>query len=123
MVKLYTSEHYEQIQSWFIARNLNVPSETSLPTHGAIVENVAVGFLFCTDGDLAYIDFYVSNPKASRRDVLKAFDEITTNLILWAKEMDYSSILANTQFKSIEKMAVKHGFKNLGQYTSFARSL
>jgi hypothetical protein len=122
-VRCYKAKDYETICGWFNKRNLNSPTTKQLPKNGAIVDDLACGFLFITDGDFAYIDFYIANPDSDKDQRSKALQLVTEQLIEWAKYMEYSHIMANTQFNSIETLAINNGFKNIGKYSVLMKGL
>lgn len=122
-VRRYKAKDYEDICGWFRDRNLNPPTPKQLPKNGAIVDGVACGFLFITDADFAYIDFYIANPKIEKEQRQKALQLVTEQLIEWAKFMEFSLIMANTQFNSIEQLALTNGFENIGQYSVLMKGL
>ena len=122
-VRRYKAKDYDTICGWFNKRNLNSPTSKQLPKNGAIVDDLACGFLFITDGDFAYIDFYISNPDSEKEQRAEALQLVTKQLIAWAEYMEFSQIMANTQFDSIEKLALQNGFKNIGQYTVLMKGL
>lgn len=123
MVDKYVPEDYPMICEWARKRKINPPSQDMLPNFGAVVQDVACGFLFMTDGDFAYIDFYFTNPEAKSHSRRFALQCITEQLIQWAREMEYSKIMANTQIESIEELAIINGFKNIGKFSVLMRSL
>jgi hypothetical protein len=119
----YIPDDYDMICEWAKKRKLSPPNPKSLPQYGAIIPGIACGFLFITDGDFAYIDYYYTNPDEKSGVRWTALQLITEQLIVWAKEMEFSRIMANTQVESIKELAIINGFKNIGHYSVLMRSL
>lgn len=122
-VEKYVKEDFKQICEWFKDRKLKLPTEKMLPQHGAIVPGVAAGFLYLSDADFCYIDFYITNPKVDRITRYEALQSITLMLIKWAKQMEFSLIMANTQNNFIAQLGMANGFNNIGKYTVLMKEL
>lgn len=123
MVRPYSNDDYEMICHWFEQRGFNPPTRSLLPLTGAIASDAACGFLYCTDSDVAFIDFYITNPEVDVSTRATALKDVTQHLIRWAKEMEYTVIMANTQKRSIENLAIEHGFKNIGKHSVLMKEL
>lgn len=122
-VEKYVDEDFEEMCRWFEKRKLKRPTVEMLSQHGAIVPGVAAGFLYMSDGNFAYIDFYITNPQIDRITRYEALQAITETLIKWAKQMEFNLIMANTQNTFIAQLAMANGFKNLGKYTVLMKEL
>lgn len=122
-MRTYNSEDYQMISSWCGARDLAPPPEWSIPQTGILLEDVAAGFLIYTSNSCGILDFYISNPLADRRERTRAFDAITKRLMYIAKESGIKVLLANTKHQAIKKLAQKHGFDLLGDFTHFKKEL
>lgn len=121
--KFDKEKHYEDLCKWLEKRKLGVPSKNMLPDNGAIVPDVACGFLYLTDSSLAFIDYYVTNPMIAAKKRKQALEVITTNLIMWAKEIGVNHLMANSSVHSIQKMAEDNGFKSCGFVKFFIKEL
>jgi len=110
-----------QIAGWLRARNLPVP--TSWPAEGRIVPGVAAGFLVMTDCSVGILDFFVSNPEASRSERDKALDEIAQELIGRAYVRGCGTIRCNSQLDTIVRRARRLGFRELGTFTALQKEL
>jgi len=121
--KFDKEKHYDSICEWFKKRNLNAPKSSMLSNNGIIVPDIACGFLYLTDSSLGFLDFYISNPMSDEKKRHKALEIITNNLIMWAKDCDVSHLLANSQIKTIQKLAFDNGFKDLGFSLTFMKEL
>lgn len=123
MVRDYDYKDYNQISSWFHAWGIKPIPEEMLPKLGAIVDSVAVGFLYQTDSDMAVLDSYLSNPKAEKEDKNLALDAITDLLITKAKQLGFTVIKCDTTLETIKYRAKKFGFKENGHYWSYVKGV
>lgn len=121
--KFDKEKHYGEICEWFSKRNLIIPKSSMLSTNGVIVSDVAAGFLYVTDSSIAFLDYYISNPQSSDKKRAKALEIITMNLQMWAKEMEITHLMANSQIKSIQKLALDNDFKSYGFSHTFMKEL
>lgn len=115
--------HYDEISEWFKKRNLNVPSKDMLSSNGVIIKGIACGFLYLTDSSLGFLDFYISNPNNKDKKRAKALETITSNLIMWAKDMGVTHLMANSQINTIQKLAFDFDFKSYGFTHFFMKEL
>jgi hypothetical protein len=121
--KFSFDEHFEEITRWFTHWGLMSPKREMLSSNGIIVRDIACGFLYLTDSSMAFLDFYISNPKSKKEDRAKALSMITKNLIAWAKEYGVTNLLANSQIKTIQNLAVENGFQPYGLSLTFMKEL
>ena len=122
-MRLYDKADYDKIIEWCFIRDINPPAQWSLPETGIIVDDVAVGFLITTSNSCGLIDFYISNPTASKKERDIALDGITISLINLAENLGVKKIFCNTQHPAISDRAIKHGFNSLGKFTCFEKGL
>lgn len=123
MMRLWEISDYDQVSSWFKARSMPSPRRGDFPQVGFIVEGVAVGFLVQTDTPCAIIDFFISNPAASRRKRREALDSITDELVRAARSLGFRAVKADTEILTIKKRAQRSGFRALGEFSSFIKGL
>lgn len=95
----------------------------ALPQYGLIVENVAAGFLFTTDGDFAIIEAYVANPQSEKTQRSEALDRITAGLVEHARAQGFKSVLALSRHPAIEARAQRLGFSAVGTYRMLSLAL
>lgn len=120
---LFRDEYYPMIIGWLQSRRLPLLKLKDLPGLGMIEPNVACGFLVTCDNKTAYLDFYISNPMASKADREKAIDGITVSLEEAAKSLHMTALMCTTQVLAITKYALKHEFKPIGRYSVFSKEL
>lgn len=93
-------------------------TETEIPSVGLIVEDTAAGFLYITDSSVAFLENFVSNPKAQKRQVREAIDEIIKRLMIFAHEAGISRLVGITTKQSMAKRAEAAGFRTVaGAYS------
>lgn len=122
-MRLYESDDYAALKSWFQARGVSAPAPSALPRLGVIVDGIAAGFLIQTDTSIACIDFYISNPEIEphRRD--HALDLITKALLKHAKRLGFKYVKSTTYLDVIAKRAKAHGFNEVGMFRTFVRGV
>lgn len=121
--KAVEQKHFPQISHWYRDRDMSIPHPKFFPETGFVVENIAAGFIYKTDSKICLLDGYISNPKTTKEDRKKALDIITSDLIIYAKESGFLSILAYTKNESIRKRCGKFLFLDKGDYTLHVREL
>jgi len=122
-MRKFQSEDFQVFKEWHEKRGLSVPSEAALPRLGLIEDDLAAGFLIQTDCRLGFLDFYVTNPDAPKKDRAKAIEEISAKLIEAAHRLGIKVLMCNTGFSSLKKLAEKYRFTYLGEYSSYSRGI
>lgn len=111
-----TSDLYH-IRNWLNARELNISLSENLPEIGFIAfdhnESIAAGFLRKVEGNFGLIDGLITNPTAQSHARHFAIDEIVQNIILVAKELHFSLIMAFTIDNGTLIRSRAHGFQAL----------
>lgn len=119
----FVKQDYNFVSGWMAKRHQNMPPSYLLPPTGLIVDNTAVGFLIKCDNDMGILDFFMSNPDIPKEIRQSALDDIMFAIILTAKRLGIEQLYCNSNIQATRALAEKHGFKSLGDYTSFAREL
>lgn len=122
-LKAFQPEDYQSISSWQAARGKNAPPLELLPPTGFIVKDLAVGFIYYTQSRLAFIEHYIANPLADKAARAQAMDIITQMICLDAQMRGVKILVAGTQIKNIETLALKNGFKSVGQQNTFVKEI
>lgn len=122
-VKVFIPNDFKQICGWFKKRGLPKPSLKDLPMTGFIVDGIAAGFVYISDGSLGLIDCYISNPGSKKQDRSDALDLITERLVGAAKNLGCIRVKCDTQLNEIAIRALKHGFKEVGSFRSFIKEI
>lgn len=119
MVKQFERGDYEEISNWYEKWGSPTPPYDSLPTNGLIRKGIAAGFLVTTDSSVGILDFYISNRFADRNERNKTLDEITKRLIALGLRQGLKYFKCDTQIDAIKDRAKKHGFKHIGEFSSY----
>lgn len=114
---------FDDIRTWFEARDSQMPERSLFPRIGFIISGIAAGFIYFTDSDVAIIDGYISNPNTDSKTRSDALNEITQSLIKYAQFQKIKLIKCDTQLEAIKRRALDFGFKHLGTYESFSLEL
>lgn len=120
---MYTPDDYLQLCLWSVTRLTHVPPEWALPPNGVIVDGKAVGFLILMDNNCGMIDFFLSNPKTSKKERREALDQVSERLIDIARDRGVRMLLCSTRKKVIRDRALKYGFTADGHFMSFKKEL
>lgn len=123
IVRKYQTHDYEMISEWYKKRGLTVPNRRYLPTNGIIAENIACGFVYLTDSEMAIIDCFISNPDSVKEDRDRALDKITEALMSYAKFFGSSAIKADSNLMAIQHRAEKYKFRYVGVFSSYFREI
>lgn len=109
------------VNGWFKGHGQRKLTPDELPKTGAIVDDVAAGFLYLTDSSVSFLENFVSNPKASDRDVAKAIDKMVNELVKISVNGDRKKIFAFSKLDSIIN-AVKKS-RSVGEYKMISREV
>lgn len=109
--RLHTENDLETLNHWYKGHGGTGIDAGCLPKIGIIVEDIAAGFLYRTDSDIAFLDNFVSNPNAKPREVYRAINFILEHLTQAAVEMGYKRMFGFTKKDSMHRRAVDAGFK------------
>lgn len=121
MVREFVESDYDTIRRWYLLHDQTAPPFETLPSYGLIDDSVAAGFLITTDSTVGLMDFYISNPKASKKDRDRVLDLITIGLINRGNEIGLKYFQCTTQVSAVKNRAIKNGFRYMGEYSLFAR--
>jgi len=117
------SDHGE-IAGWQILRHgLPPPDPKSFPKIGLIEPNLACGFLYRTDSDLAMAEGMYTNPEAPLHLRVEAMDRIIDGLLFMAKELGFHRVVATCRRNSMAQRTARHGFRGLGTYRMVVKEL
>lgn len=120
---MFKPEDYSQLTGWFKHREMNVPPLEMLSNVGYIMDNVAAGFIYTTNSNMAIIDCYITNPMSDEKIRDMALDWITIHLSSYAKNCGFKVIKCDTKLKKVIDRAKNHGFKEIGQFTSLVKDI
>lgn len=119
----YSISDIKTLNEWYAAHRLDVPEEDMFPEIGYLVPEIGCGFIYQTDSSLCFIDGYISNPESTGDERRDAFDIITQNLLIAAKEAGFRAILAYTENMQIKKRCERYDFNKKGTYDLYVRGI
>lgn len=101
---------YDTLSSWWKAYKFPVVPQDSLPKNGFIIDNTCAGFIYCTDSNIAWLEFIVANPSISRAERQNGLKDLISGLTGLAKELGYSHVFTSTNHPGLEKLLVETGY-------------
>lgn len=104
----YRTSDLPEIQSWTQARGLQTKQKPSMV--GAIEPGVAVGFLYITDSNVAIIDYFVSNPAATKEARSLALSAILESLTALARELGFELLWAVSDSENMARRGIEQGW-------------
>ena len=107
---------YDTLASWYTGRGFALPDAEDLPQIGFIVEDLAAGFLFCTDSTIAFADLFVSNPAAAPVLRARAVEAIVERLTEEAKACGFKYVAGACSSPGTKKLCLRRGFSSTGSY-------
>lgn len=110
MIRKVETKDIQTIQSWFLARNI-VDQSDMFSTIGYIVPDIAAGFLYTTNSQVAIIEHLITNPIYHKEIRDKALDEVVLSIIKEAKRLHFTNLLGITEFDVVTQRALKLGFE------------
>lgn len=120
--RLVKPQDMDTLNEWMAARNLAYldPANAS---HGYIIPGLAAGFLLLANGNIAFLENFVTNPIAPIPDRVEALRLVGLHLIKVAKEFDTKRLFVLTNKLHIAEMAINEGFASLGQFTVLEKTI
>lgn len=94
-----------------------------LPPVGFIVPEVACAHLYQTDGGVAILENFISNPRTTHDQRVKALDIIIEALTEEAKKSGFKLITALSKHPTIHEGCRLHAFTDIGTYKMFAKEI
>ncbi len=122
-MRRFKESDIKEYMAWLDGREAPLINPAFLPDFGLICEGVACGFLMRGEKNVAFLEFFASNPEVKRDVRSDAFDEIVVGLVDEAKSRGVRILLASTQHKSIRDLGKRHMFTELGEFTSLTRRI
>lgn len=99
------------VNKWLKKHKAPLMSKEDVPEIGLVFPDVLMGFLYQTDASFSFLENFVSNPEASRKDVSQAIDHMSLFLLELAREKGKNKVFAFTKKRSILNRAKQLGFK------------
>ena len=118
-IRRYKDEDYYLLECWCKDRGAVPPPKQCLSTLGFVSDERAIGFLYITDSNIAFIEYVISDPltvPSMRRQSVK---KLCGNLIDTAFLLGYTHVFALTEHPQIKKLCEEFGFKSKPSYELF----
>lgn len=122
-LRRFNHRDLEEVKEWRETRGLKNVDPEILPHHGLIVPGLAAGFMYIADQKIGILEFFITNPKASKRACWDALDTILKALMHVAIALGCKMIKWDTRIKTFKRRSAHYGFKEVGQYTVFIKEL
>lgn len=123
MVRRICEADFLRLEEWFKGRGVAMPHRSLFPLNGYIVEGIAAGFLYLTDGGIGLLDCYITNPETDSKTRSNALDALTEALLSCAHLNRCRLIKCTTKIEAIKKRAERFGFKSVGTFEAFFMEL
>jgi hypothetical protein len=114
--------HEREVMKWH-ARHQRPWNPDSISLEGVIVPGVAAGWLYVTNGPVAFIENVVTNPEASSEDRHAALDAIHDWAFKAAKSRGYRRLVALVTHDGLVPRAEAYGYENAGKTTVLVKEL
>jgi len=112
-MKVFTSEDYGMIKSWWEGHDAPVVPEHGLSRTGLIAYSgdkpVAAAWLYSTDSSVAFLEHFVSNPDATNRERSKGMNGLIGAFFGIADELKVSKLFGMVKPKSLVRRSVSAG--------------
>ena len=119
----YEDDHYPMLMDWWEKRGMGMTPEERLPEIGYIVPEVAAGFLYQTDSDIALIEGLISNPETDGFTRHGALDAIVDALAEKAKELGFKTLYGFTRQRAVARRAERHGYDSNGAFVLYVKEV
>jgi len=97
-------KHYEEIRRWWQGWKWEPVPLESLPENGVIIPGFAVGFLYKTDSNIAWLEWIVANPEADKSQRRQAVEIVIEYLTGKAKELGFKRVFTTTVHPTLKRM-------------------
>src|SRR5438309_6025945 len=121
--RLFETSDFPELDRWLEARGMPISRPSLMPKHGVIVEGIAAGFIYLTDGGIAILDYFVSNPKSDKSERDQSLDVITLSLIQVGHAHGIHAFKCDTKIIAVKERARRLGFMETGEFTAFFREV
>lgn len=83
---------------------------TLLPDTGFVVDGIALGFVYLTNSKTAFMDGFMADPDASKKDRSDALDVLLTRLFDEARRHGCRAVAGVTSAQPLANRLARHGF-------------
>lgn len=121
--RLVVATDFEEIGSWYRGHNEPPLTIEAAPPTGLIVPGQAAAWLYLTDGDMALLENYITNPEAPLRERYASLEIITVCLESIAKQKGYKRLAACIKEKGLVRAAERRNFNTYGTFTAMGKDI
>lgn len=122
MVRRYIDTDFEQVESWFKARNIPI-SKDYLSQTGFIEPGKAAGWIFSTDSNWCIFECFVGNPNCTHQERKEALREIVKEMIKESKELGFKEAFGFATSQTMLQIGMENEFKIIETCSSIVRKL
>jgi len=108
--RLMTDLDYDTAVGWWKGHDFPAIPKEVLPPTGAVVDGHCLGWVYLSNGGIAYVEWIVGNPDIKGRSMVKALNILIEKLIQIAKENDNHRVYSSVKNKSLLKIMTRMGF-------------
>lgn len=113
--RYFESEDYPMICQWWDDWNFQKMPEQALSKRGFIVsqggEDICAAWLYSSDSVICWVEFYVANKKASRKNKKGAFAFLIEAIAKDARKLGFSIMFSSVKNISLMNRLEKSGFQ------------
>jgi hypothetical protein len=109
-MRVFQRTDLEQINTWLKSRGVSELCDCDIPTIGLIEDDVACGFLVQCDCSVAFLEAFITNPKAGLKARSKSVWSIAKKLLCTASATGYKRCIILSKSKSLQKIGTELGF-------------
>ena len=125
-----TTDFLDTLYSWWEkheAFNKKSIEYKSLPSRIFVVSNDTKDLfavpVYISDSDFCYIGWVTSNPDATLREKTSALDYLYNIISIVMKSQGFDHIISKANAKSLQRVAERNGFINVGETTYHIKNL
>ncbi len=110
MFRPYSHRDYETLCRWWLGWDWHPVPQSSLPPTGFVTDERAAGFLYKTDSTIAWVEWVVADPLASKEDRDQSVDALLEKLFDEARQFGFATIFTSSNKPSFLSRLERHGF-------------
>ena len=123
-------ESYDILVSWWTAHkafNSKIIEHSALPSRIFVVSKGETDLfmvpVYASDSTFCWLGWTTSNPEAKLRDKVGALDYLYEIISIVMKSLKYEHIISKANARSLQRVAERSGFENVGQTTYHIKNL
>lgn len=102
---------YKEALEWWEFWKFPAPPMESLPTNMLCAYNenelICIGFLYCTDSNISWLEFIVANNKASKEERAKGIEGLLSSARILADALGFGAIFTTSKNQSLNSKLEK----------------